>query len=250
MEKWIKEIESKENIEILFACEGGSHAWGTSSSISDYDIRFIFKHKSVKSYVSLTKQAETIELSTPYDIQGWDILKAFHLVKKSNPSLYEWVFSPIVYRDKDGFSTELKKVILESYSSLTLVMHYLHVMSKNLNEVKRKVTFQLHTQKQLIHAVRSYLICSIIINDQSITKGPYQLGKSTDKHTLERYLEFYQPLVEAKVTDTVIPLALVEDIVHTLEMEKETLVGKAKKLPTGKDCTPVLNRWIWDLLNV
>lgn len=250
MGKWIKEIENKENIEILFACEGGSRAWGTSSSTSDYDIRFIFKHKSVKSYVSLTNQAETIELSTPNDVQGWDILKAFQLVRKSNPSLYEWVFSPIVYRDKDGFSTELKKVILESYSAFTLVMHYLHVMSKNLNEVKRKETFNLHTQKQLIHAVRSYLISTIMVKEQSISKGPYQLGENPDKLTLERYLEFYQPLVEAKVTDTVIPLALVEDIIYTLEIEKETLVGKAKELPTGKDCTPVLNRWIWELLNV
>lgn len=38
----LEEIEQKENIRILYACESGSRAWGFASTDSDYDVRFVF----------------------------------------------------------------------------------------------------------------------------------------------------------------------------------------------------------------
>lgn len=41
--KKIKEIEESHNIEVLYACESGSRAWGFASEDSDYDVRLVYK---------------------------------------------------------------------------------------------------------------------------------------------------------------------------------------------------------------
>ena len=38
----LSQIEQRENIRILYACESGSRAWGFASPDSDYDVRFVF----------------------------------------------------------------------------------------------------------------------------------------------------------------------------------------------------------------
>ncbi len=45
--KKIKEIEATRNVEVLLAVESGSRAWGFASPDSDYDIRFIYRHKKI-----------------------------------------------------------------------------------------------------------------------------------------------------------------------------------------------------------
>ena len=37
----LMEIEKKQKVKIVYACESGSRAWGFPSKDSDYDVRFI-----------------------------------------------------------------------------------------------------------------------------------------------------------------------------------------------------------------
>ena len=56
------EKKKKKNIEIIYACEAGSRMWGFNSDISDYDVRFIYKHNDIKEYISLGKLNDHIQL--------------------------------------------------------------------------------------------------------------------------------------------------------------------------------------------
>ncbi len=94
------EIESANNVRILFAAESGSRAWGFSSPDSDYDVRFIYVHP-FDWYLTITPGRDTIERldADGFDASGWDIRKALGLFSKTNLTMIEWINSPIIYSD-------------------------------------------------------------------------------------------------------------------------------------------------------
>lgn len=65
----LTQIEQRENIRILYACESGSRAWGFASPDSDYDVRFIFV-RPVEDYLLAKELPDFIdaELNEVYDI--------------------------------------------------------------------------------------------------------------------------------------------------------------------------------------
>lgn len=86
----------------MLAVESGSRAWGFASPNSDYDIRFIYLRPK-EHYLKLEKTDDVITPPTEdeLDMAGWDLQKALRLMHGSNPSLMEWLSSPIVYRSSD-----------------------------------------------------------------------------------------------------------------------------------------------------
>src|SRR6186713_3345969 len=103
----LAEIELEHKIKILFACESGSRGWQFPSPDSDYDVRFIYV-RPMRYYLSVNNQAYDLNfpINGEIDIYGWDIRKVLQLVRKSNTTPFEWLQSPIVYRQQSGFSDE------------------------------------------------------------------------------------------------------------------------------------------------
>lgn len=128
----LNEIETMHNVKILYACESGSRAWGFESKNSDYDVRFIYK-RNLSWYLKVDSQRDVIELpiDDELDINGWDIKKALHLLKKSNPALIEWIHSPIIYKKDEGFYDEFKALSKEFYKPKACFYHYSSMASKN-----------------------------------------------------------------------------------------------------------------------
>jgi predicted nucleotidyltransferase len=121
------ELENKHNINILYAVEAGSRAWGLDSDASDYDIRFIYVKKNVKEYFGLKKYTDSLTGKFDndlYDWHGWDIKKALVHLKESNCSMIEWLNSPIIYIDTDGFADSLKDIANKMHSQHSLIHHY------------------------------------------------------------------------------------------------------------------------------
>lgn len=163
----LKEIEENKKIEILYACETGSRAWGFASPDSDYDIRFIYKHQ-LDWYLTLSNKKDTIELmlsNGDLDINGWDLRKSLLLLNKSNAALIERFTSPIVYYEKENFRNDFSGLI-KSYYNRTAVFYHHHSLATNFwNDIKDKEDVKL---KSLFYLIRSMLSCVYVINKNTV----------------------------------------------------------------------------------
>lgn len=114
--KRLHEIEKNEQIRILLAVESGSRAWGFDSPDSDYDVRFIYV-RNHSDYLKLEKVRDVIELPIKdlLDINGWDLAKTLRLLYSSNPTLFEWFSSPIVYYENEDFCKKFRKLLNEYF---------------------------------------------------------------------------------------------------------------------------------------
>ena len=68
--------EIEHDVKVIHVCESGNRAWGFASPDSDYDIRFIYAHKS-EWYLSFDVESRRDVIEYPIvddiDIGGWDI---------------------------------------------------------------------------------------------------------------------------------------------------------------------------------
>ncbi len=127
----LKFIEELHNIKILFAVENGSRAWGMASKDSDYDVRFVFV-RNIDNYLSINKQKDVIEWMSNdkmIDIVGFDIYKFVSLLKKSNPTMIEWLTSPIVYTG--NVPPGLKWLGVHEFNPKALYYHYKSLCKNN-----------------------------------------------------------------------------------------------------------------------
>ncbi len=153
----LKKVEDKEQVRILYAVESGSRGWGFESKDSDYDIRFIYI-RPLKWYLSIENKSDVIEcpVSDSLDISGWDIKKALKLFKASNPPLYEWLNSPIVYLDRGNFANKLRDLMPKFYSPVSCLHHYLNMAKGNY---KTYLTGQKVKLKKYFYVLRPIFAC-------------------------------------------------------------------------------------------
>ena len=160
----LKEIEINENIKILLAVESGSRAWGFESADSDYDVRFIYVRPK-EFYLRLDKTRDVIELpiNDDLDITGWDLKKALTLLHNSNPTLFEWLSSPIVYIKTD-FIDKYSEEFDSYFSMKKSLYHYLHMAENDNREFLRGDTVKL---KKYFYVLRPVLACKWILEHKS-----------------------------------------------------------------------------------
>jgi predicted nucleotidyltransferase len=146
----LERIASANSIQLLFACESGSRAWGFPSPDSDYDIRFIYLRPAA-SYLSIQTGKDNlgVPISDELDIYGWDLRKVLQLIKKSNTTPFEWLQSPVIYKEAPGFREALWALCSQYFSQRSNIHHYLGIANGALatigqaNEIKIKKLFYI-----------------------------------------------------------------------------------------------------------
>lgn len=160
IQKTLCDIERQENCRILLAVESGSRAWGFASPDSDYDVRFIYVRPK-ESYLKLERVRDVIELpiNDVLDVNGWDVDKTLKLLHSSNPTVFEWFSSPIVYRSTE-FAERFKPIMLRYFSSKKGLWHYLHMAESNYREYLKGETVKA---KKYFYVLRPVLACRWIL---------------------------------------------------------------------------------------
>ena len=234
----LKKIEEKENIRILHSVESGSRAWGFASPDSDYDVRFIYVRPK-EFYLRLDKPRDVIEwqLDDTLDINGWDIFKALTLLHKSNPTLFEWNSSPIVYKTTDEWQ-KVSAVINKYFIAKSGLYHYLSTAKSNYREYLKGETVRL---KKYFYVLRPLLACKWILAEG--TPPPMLFSILMDKYLEESLKPDVEKLLELKINSPEIGEGKRFDKVNEyINRSIEEMEEKIKTLPSADNPG-------WDELN-
>ena len=190
----LEEIEQTEGIKILHAVESGSRAWGFPSPDSDYDVRFIYVRKP-EFYLKLEKTRDVVELpiNDMLDINGWDLSKTLQLLHSSNPTLFEWMSSPVVYRQTD-FIDHLRPIMDQYFSCKSGLYHYLSMAEGNYREYLKGETVRA---KKYFYVLRPVLACKWILRTH--TKPPMLFRELVDAELDEALKPAVERLLDLKM---------------------------------------------------
>ena len=190
----LNEIERRESVRIIHCVESGSRAWGFASPDSDYDVRFIYI-KPKEYYLRLDKTRDVIEwqLDDTLDINGWDIQKTLRLLHHSNPTLFEWNSSPIVYRTTKEWKA-VSDVINDYFLKKSGLYHYLSTAKGNYREYLKGETVRL---KKYFYVIRPLLACKWILAEQ--TPPPMLFSTLMDRCLDEEIKPDVQMLLKLKM---------------------------------------------------
>ena len=241
----LKEIEEKEEVRILHAIESGSRAWGFPSPDSDYDVRFIYIRKP-EFYLKLEKTRDVIELpiNDMLDINGWDLQKTLRLLRGSNPTLFEWMNSPIIYRQTD-FIDQLRPIMDGYFNCKNGLHHYLSMAEGNYREYLKG---DIVKAKKYFYVLRPVLACKWILHNR--TKPPMLFRELMEaelddylKPAVERLLDLKMNVPEMKM------IPRVDEINAYLDRSLEEVKAEIAMFPSEDhgDWEP-LNRLFLDVL--
>lgn len=234
----LKEIEERENVRIIHCVESGSRAWGFPSPDSDYDVRFFYVRPK-EFYLRLEPTRDVIEwqLDDTLDINGWDIQKALRLLHKSNPTLFEWNSSPIIYKTTDDWKT-VSDIINQFFVQKSGLYHYLSCAKSNYREYLKGETVLL---KKYFYVLRPLLACKWILNEQ--TPPPMLFSELMEKYLDEEIRPEVRELLKRKMeTPELGKGKRIDSINQYIEENIEKIGQIITELPDGK-------KQDWDILN-
>lgn len=207
----LDQIETEHNVTVLYACESGSRAWGFPSADSDYDVRFIYVHpRDWYLSIDLERRDDTIDppITDEIDLHGWDLRKALGLFRTANPTLLDWLQSPIVYRETEAVMARWRDLRPDYYTPQAAGHAY--------RGLARSVAEQNLAEAPISHKAYLYVLRALLaVRWAEQDRGPVPVE--------------FERLVAATVKDTALR-ATIDDLVAQKKAGTELDTGP--RLPT------------------
>lgn len=238
-------IERIHHVLILHACESGSRAWGFASQDSDYDVRFIYVHDTAW-YLRLGETRDVIEwaLDEALDINGWDLSKALRLMRASNPTIIEWLGSPIVYRERDEFAL-VRNLAESALSPRPIIYHYLNMARKNQTTHLSADRVRL---KKYFYVMRSLLSAQWVIHRLSAPPVPFH--ELVDAELEPAMLPLFQKLIQQKTSSVEHePIPRIKELDDWINVTRAEIESAVTEIPSrGKPAWDTFDAAFLDIL--
>lgn len=224
--KNLKEIEAKHNVKIIMAVDNGSNAYGSASPNSDIDLRFLYV-ETIESYLRLGREKDVIEIideENNIEYKGFSLDKFMKLLSKSNPSILEWLNSPINYLENskyENITKEIKKLSLEYFSTKRCLFHY---TGNALTDFKKMLNGNANTKIQIDLKKFLSVFRHLLVSEYIIRENKYP--ETTD---LAYLIIQSKKFKELKVIDS--DLTYREFLIKALEIKKNFIPDETNKKP-------------------
>lgn len=228
VQEFLKKLEHDYDIEILHAVDAGSRAWGIENKHSDIDVRFIYVYKNRREkYINLVPPKDVLNgFSEKYDWLGFDIGKSLKQAHQMNPSIVEWLWSPIVYKTQKSFAQELRQLVVEQARIAPLLFHY---RSMAMSHIKNPPTV-----KNYLNCVRP--IAMMVWLNKHFNKNN---GNKDDSKCKEFIFNLPQILRDIK---HLLPSECLDDIDKLISIKMSSSKEEDYKTPIDKIAS--IDKWI------
>ena len=123
VETAVSKLADRHDVAVLAARDVGSRAWNLDDPDSDFDVQVLFAQEPA-AYATLGEYVETVEESTgDVELQGWNVRRFAELLADSNPSAFEFLRSPLRYREFDPLSA-LEADVGGDFRPIAMYYHY------------------------------------------------------------------------------------------------------------------------------
>lgn len=219
------EIEEKYNIDILFAVEVGSRVWGYALPESDYDVRFVFRHR-VREYLKISGHKEVIEVKEGnLDIVGYDMQKALNMAYLTSVSMLELCLSNVVYR-KTPWLAEFFEIVKQYSQPKRMLYHYIGMTVRNLEVIEKNV---------LVKPKDYLLVCRTLLAGKMVAKGEMPLLSIRDlmeEVADDALFDKLETLIKARCNGEMVPVD--KELNEMIERGLEELDAIADKMGFSK----------------
>lgn len=250
--QFLRQLEQKRNIKILFAADTGSRSIGLEAPTSDYDLKIIYvermewylrideenlEHEIVERHVEASTQVNGGEIQV--DVMGFNLKKCLQLLRKSNPTLLEMLSSSLVYANDQLLMDSIRSELNVYFSQKTLSFHYINVAKQNFVDY-------LRNKKQVNRKKYLYIVLTLL-RVLYMKKKSEELGNRTHMDNGMELMDVLPPLHYQELCDPlrecgIIQSEYVNDLDYLLNRKKQES-GQWDR----EDPMPLMYAWIEEM---
>lgn len=222
----LQALEQQHDIDIIYACESGSRAWGFPSPNSDYDVRFIYVHPRDR-YLDIDHPSShlTLPIDDELDLHGWDLKKSLQLIRKSNTTPFEWLQSPIIYQQNESIARQLWALCSHYFNARGNIYHYLGIAKSSL----QTSADQQIGVKKLFYVLRPLLAAKWCLQKQQI--APMAMAPLMTLLPNDLYDKINTIIAHKATVAESHPINIDDDILQFIEHTMQDITDQVKPLP-------------------